>query len=462
MTNLSKMKMVVVGDVMLDIYFSGEVRRISSEAPVPVVWVRQKNFTLGGAGNVALNLARLGCRVDVFGIRGDDVQGRKMSAILQNNGIKDRLFVDRSHITTTKTRIIVERQQLIRLDDEETWKCGKTSIHRLLKGIEKTIKTADGVILSDYSKGVLMGDVPQHVIGFCNKNRKPVFVDPKGKAWERYRGATCITPNIVETEEISGTIIGYDRDKLAKEAGKLRKKYDFKYLLATRGREGMCLFGHGSAPIFISSAAREVFDVSGAGDTVIATFAASVSSGIPVKIAAEIANIAAGIVVGKVGSQPITKLELEFAWKSREAGLYANTHKISTVHSAQLQIQTWKAAGEKVVLTHGFFDGIHPGHIHRLSKAKDSGNRLVVVLYPGKYVQNYKSKSLRIFSQKERAEIISALQCVDLVILLDQEPVESLFEKLKPNVFVKRCDDLLSPSIENKYVLRKDSSVEVV
>jgi D-beta-D-heptose 7-phosphate kinase/D-beta-D-heptose 1-phosphate adenosyltransferase len=460
LSKLSKSRIIVVGDVMLDVYFSGEVNRISPEAPVPVFWIRQKNATLGAAGNVALNLAKLGCSVDLFGVRGNDAYGEKMSRILRDNGINDRLIVDRAHITTTKTRLVGERQQLIRLDEEEIWECGKKYKSQILQNIEKVLKKANGVILSDYSKGVLTGQITQNIIKLCKVYGRPVFVDPKRKAWERYYGATCITPNISEMEEISGIKIGSDEKKLVKEANRLRKLYKFDWFLATRGRAGMCLVGSDKEPTFISSAAREVFDVSGAGDTVIATFAAAVSSGIPMKVAAEISNLAAGIVVGKVGSQPITIMELESAWKSKELGIIGvNSHKISTLHSAQLRTQTWKAVGEKVVVTHGFFDNINPIHVRDLNQAKTLGDHLVVIVYSDKFSKKYRGKNGLLSNQKDRADMLSALQCVDLVILLDKEQIQSMFEILKPDVFIKSGSYLLDNLIQNNYIISHNCKV---
>jgi len=462
LSNLSKSRIIVVGDIMLDVYFTGEVSRISPEAPVPVVWVRQKNVTLGGAGNVALNLAKLGCTVDLFGVRGNDAYGTQMSTIIKNHGINDCLIVDDTHTTTTKTRIIGERQQLIRLDEEEIWECGNQHKDKLLQDVEKAIKKANGVILSDYNKGVLVEDISQCIIKLCKAGECSVFVDPKRKNWERYYGATCITPNIAEIEEISGIRVGNNENKLIEQSRKLRELYNFEWVLVTRGPQGICLLGKDDKPIFIRSVAREVFDVSGAGDTVIATFAAAVSCGIPFRISAEISNLAAGIVVGKVGSQPITIMELESEWKNKDGGLNADSHKISTVHSAELRIKTWKAIGKKIIITHGIFDSIEPVHIHRLNKAKDLGDRLVVIVYPEKFFKKNATTNELKFSQKDRADVIAALQCVDLVVLYDKEEINSVFEILKPDIFIKGGDVSLDNLIGNSCVLSYNCKIETI
>ncbi len=447
--NFSKTKIVVVGDVMLDVYFTGEVNRISPEAPVPVVKICHKSFTLGGAGNVALNLVKLGCKVSLFGVRGADVSGELMATIIKDNSIKDCLIVDTSHITTVKTRIIAARQQLIRLDEEEIWDCGEKYKQQLLKNIEEEIKDADGVILSDYAKGVLISDLSQSIINLCKLNNKLVFVDPKRKNWQRYSNADFITPNIAELEEISGTKIGDDEDKLLKEAYKIRQLYGIRYVLVTRGPKGMCLVGP-QGHTFIMSVAKEVFDVTGAGDTVIATFAVAVCSGVPINISAEISNLAAGIVVGKLGSQPITIMELESAWKNKEKGLLASSHKILTLHSAEILIQTWKVLGEKIVVTQGVFSPIKHSQVRNLIRARELGDKLIVLLYPEEIVK--KQKAAVEYHQKDTADILSSLECVDLVILLNNEPLDLVFKTLKPDILVKGNDDFLDNLITDEQV----------
>jgi D-beta-D-heptose 7-phosphate kinase / D-beta-D-heptose 1-phosphate adenosyltransferase len=462
-SNIAKSKLVVIGDIMLDVYSIGDVHRISPEAPVPVFWVKQKTSLLGGAGNVAMNLAKLGCHATILGVRGNDNSGQVISSLLRKNEIRDNLIVDDKHQTTTKTRIIGQRQQLIRLDEEEIWNSGGEYRNHLLQNIERALEDADGLILSDYCKGVLTGDLPRTIIETCKVKGIPVFVDPKRKAWERYTGATCITPNIAELEEITGTSIGLDENKLVDQARKLRKLYKFDWLLATRGPEGMCLLGPDEMPIFIKSTAREVFDVSGAGDTVIATFAAAVSCGVPHEKAAEISNVAAGIVVGKLGSQPIYINELESEWKKKESGVLGiNRTKIAALDASQLCIKAWKAMGEKIVLTHGGFDLIHPGHIHNLNHSKELGDRLVVGLYSDTFIRKHKGDSRPILNQNDRADILSAFQCVDLVVLLDEEQQQSMIKDLDPDIFIKNGDDMLEKLIDSSYLQSNTCKVEMV
>lgn len=463
LANISNTSIIVIGDVMLDVYLVGEVNRISPDAPVPIVLVKQKTATLGGAGNVALNLAGLGCTVTLIGVRGNDSHGSQISNIIQTKGITDCLIIDDGHPTTTKNRVMAQRQQILRFDEEEVWEFNGQHRSQLIQNIEKSIAKADGVILSDYDKGVLIGDLPKCVIELCNAKKIPVFVDPKRKAWERYEGATCITPNIPEIEEISGTKIGRDEKILVEQAYKLRKLYNLEWFLATRGADGMCLLGPDNLPFFIRSMAREVFDVSGAGDTVIATLTAAVASGLPFSIASEISNVAAGIVVGKVGSQPITINELNAAWRSKESGLLGvNKNKVFTLDAAILQVKTWKAMNEDIVMTQGVFDLIHPGNIYKLNCAKELGNRLIVGLYNDTFISKHNKEDRPVVNQSDRCDVISALQCVDMVVMLDEEEPQSMIKKLSPDFFVKGADDLLDNLVDDDYILSHGCKVETV
>jgi D-beta-D-heptose 7-phosphate kinase/D-beta-D-heptose 1-phosphate adenosyltransferase len=440
-SDFSKCNIVVVGDVILDSYIMGEVRRLSPEAPVPVVQVKKKSTSLGGAGNVALNLTGLGCKVTLLSIRGDDPSGERVSTILKQNGIRDDLYIDSSHPTITKTRIIGQGQQLLRLDEEEIWKDSETFDNQFLIQFEKELQGTDVVILSDYNKGVLGGAIPRGVIHRCKAKHIPVFVDPKRKKWERYKKATCITPNISEIEEITGSTIENDEDMLVEVVQSLRKRYEFDWFLATRGPKGMCLVGPEGSPLFIKATAREVYDVSGAGDTVIATLAAGIASGLPFPKAAELSNLAAGIVVGKLGAQPINLAELEAAWLINESGAKGlNKSKITTLDAAQLQVKAWQAVGEKVIFTYGCFDLLHPGHIYILNQAKELGDRLVVGLNSDSTAKRLKGPNRPILPEKDRANMLSALNSVDLIVFFQEETPLSLIKALEPDILAKVAD----------------------
>lgn len=440
-SNFSNWHIVVIGDVILDSYIMGEVRRLSPEAPVPIVRVKKKTTTLGGAGNVALNLAGLGCHVSLLSIRGDDPPGERVSMILKQNGIRDNIFIDSSFPTTTKTRIIGQGQQLLRLDEEEIWKNSETFENRLLSQFKKELVGTAVVIVSDYNKGVLNGEIAKQIIHWCKSEHTPVLVDPKRKKWERYQQATCITPNISEIEEITGSTIENDEVMLVKVAHALKKQYEFDWFMATRGPKGMCLVGPEGPPVFINATAREVYDVSGAGDTVIATLAAGIASGMPFPKAAELSNMAAGIVVGKLGAQPISLAELEAAWRRNESGVIGfDKSKITTLDAAQLQVKAWQAEGKKVVFTYGCFDLLHPGHIYILNQAKEFGDRLIVGLNSDSSVNRLKGPNRPILLEKDRANMLSALNSVDLIVFFQEETPLSLIKALEPDILVKDAD----------------------
>lgn len=312
---LSDCKILVVGDVIYDLYFGGEVKRLSPEAPVPIVRITKKTSTLGGAGNVALNLTNLGCQVSLFAVRGEDDHGTRISQTLKENGIGDFVQIHPQHITTSKTRIIGQGQQLLRMDEEEIWNGSDVDKTALLNSFQKELKTAHAIILSDYSKGVLTDDIVKSIITLCKDQKVSIFVDPKRRNWQAYRGATCLTPNTSEVEQIVGFSLQDDKGKIIEVAQHLRQEYALDWFVITRGADGICVAGKDHTH-FIKATAREVFDVSGAGDTVIAVLTACFVSGLPFIEAAEIANVAAGIVVGKLGAQPVPLNELQSALKA--------------------------------------------------------------------------------------------------------------------------------------------------
>ena len=306
---------MVIGDVMLDEYILGETSRISPEAPVPVVEVVSRERTLGGAGNVALNLAMLGCRTWLFGARGSDRSGDRLCALLSSNGIVDRLEIDPALPTTTKTRIIANGQQLLRFDEEKRFNGWHGSYDCMISDAVMVLMSEKigAVVLSDYNKGVLSSDLSSRLIGTCRAMDIPVLVDPKRGAWDIYRGATLVKPNLSELSLAVGIPLSRMGDDDVESAARdLMRKHDIGAVLVTMGARGMLLV-HGSGTEVIESKAQEVFDVSGAGDTVVAVMAACLCSGHGLLESARMANAAAGIVVGKRGTRPVTLAELEAA-----------------------------------------------------------------------------------------------------------------------------------------------------
>ena len=439
----SGLNVLVVGDIMLDRYYWGTVRRISPEAPVPVVKIEETNETLGGAGNVANNLAGLNCNATVVGVCGEDSAGRALRRLLAIKNIRDHLITDPGRPTITKTRIMAKKQQMMRLDQENTSELDKNTADRIVSVVEQLLDDAQVVILSDYGKGMFAtAELTQKIIGLARDRKRPVLVDPKGTDWQRYARATCITPNTLEFEAVAGATLDRD-DRLLEEKGRgVRARYDLEWLLITRGAKGMCLVGPDGHTRMIPAKAREVFDVSGAGDTVIATVAAALASGMTFADAARTANLAAGIVVGKLGTQPILASELQAAVQyTEQRRMHPDlSAKIMALDAALERVDEWRRAGQTVVFTNGCFDLLHPGHISLLHQARELGDRLVVGLNTDGSIRRLKGPDRPILAEQDRAAILSALACVDLVVHFDEDTPVELIRSLAPDILVKGAD----------------------
>ena len=434
--DFSSCRVLVAGDVMLDVYYWGEVGRISPEAPVPVVNVKKKTCTLGGAGNVALNLSGLGCRVALIGVRGEDPAGEYVKQTLSENGIDDCLMTDAAHITTTKTRVLGQKQQLVRLDEERQWPGDEQGSDRLIAAFENRLAAANVVILSDYGKGLFAHGLAEVFIARCTAAGVPVFVDPKGGDWSRYERATCITPNTAEFAAITAAAVD-DEKRFAVQAETVIKKHHLEYLLVTRGDRGMTLFGRDAEPLHIPTEAREVFDVSGAGDTVVSVVAAAYGCGMSIGEAAVLANCAAGVVVQKVGTSPITIVELEAAIRGRNR---AADGKIFSREDAEKMVSLWRREGKQVVFTNGCFDLLHTGHIKLLHAAAGEGDRLIVGINSDDSVRRLKGQSRPVLPEKERAALLTAIGCVDMVVIFHEDTPLELIKAFKPDVLVKGGD----------------------
>ncbi len=457
-------RILVFGDVMLDRYILGDVRRISPEAPVPVLRKKEQYEVLGGAGNVGNNLAKLGCATLLLGLIGEDAEGVVVRELCARNDMGDMLVVDKMRPTITKTRIVAKDQQLLRLDEEQTRILSDHAANELLVRFEKSLAGCNAVVLSDYGKGIFQRPrFCQSVISLARTRGVPVFVDPKGKEWERYRNATCITPNAAELEEVAGMPLRAEVEVIG-EAEKVRERYGAEWLLVTRGAKGMCLMGRGNAPLIIPTIAREVYDVSGAGDTVIAVLAAGVACGLAFPEATRLANIAAGIVVGKLGTRPITASELQHALRMDKAGINGKRHpgKSGSLETARAQVEEWRARGESIVFTNGCFDLLHPGHIHLLEEAKNLGDRLIVGLNSDASVKRLKGAQRPILAENDRLLILKALSCVDFVILFDEDTPIRLIEALRPGVLVKGSDYLHGQVVGREVVESNGGKVVLV
>lgn len=454
---LTQKKILVVGDAMLDRYLWGDVKRISPEAPVPVVRIRQQSEVPGGAGNVAANLAGLECPVSILGVCGKDEAGNRLRTILLEKGIDPLLQESISRPTITKTRVMARGQQLLRLDEEEPRMLSLELEEKIRSTFEQKAPECHAVVLSDYGKGIFQTpDLCRHLIRFCRTCGIPVLVDPKGADWTRYHGATCVTPNTAELELVTGSTAEESEPELHRSASAVRNRYGLEWLLLTRGSRGMVLCGDDDSPLVIPARAREVFDVSGAGDTVIATLAAGLALRLSFAQAAQLANLAAGIVVGKLGTQPITRPELSAAIEINDMQHQSTgTSKIATLESARILIKSWQSSGQKVVFTNGCYDLLHPGHIHLLHQSRDLGDRLIVGLNTDASVRRLKGNSRPIVAERDRAAIVSALGCVDLVILFDEDTPLQLIQAVKPDILVKgedyRLDQVVGRQIVESY-----------
>jgi len=436
-------KVLVVGDIMLDRYVWGKVKRISPEAPVPVVKVQRSTETLGGAGNVANNLVHLGCQTTVVGVCGEDAAARILKGLLEEKQIKAHLVVDPSRPTISKSRIMAQKQQIIRLDEEIIAVPGAEIMAQISALIEKEMPDAQAVIISDYGKGLFHeATFIRQIITKARQMGIAVLIDPKGRDWQRYENATCITPNTAELEAVAGVVLEDNEADLIRSARQIRRGLGIDYLLVTRGPKGMCLAGENKNPILIAAQAREVFDVSGAGDTVIATVAACLAAGLEMEEACRIANIAAGIVVGKLGTQPILYSELSsrVAFNRLQDQSPYSAVKLAAIDAAINRINQWKSEGATIVFTNGCFDLLHPGHISLLHQARTLGDRLIVGLNSDASVKRLKGNSRPILVEQDRAALLSALEHVDLVVSFDEDTPLSLIKTIQPDILVKGSD----------------------
>jgi D-beta-D-heptose 7-phosphate kinase / D-beta-D-heptose 1-phosphate adenosyltransferase len=432
---------LVVGDIMLDRYLWGEVSRVSPEAPVPVVRLTGETESAGAAANVALNLTNLGIHSRLVGLVGDDDEGRRLRDLISLAGIDGSgirtLF---KQPTTTKTRVIGGHQQMLRIDMEETESISQEALKKLLERILQQLKCTPipgAVILSDYGKGVLTETICQTVIKAAREMNIPVLVDPKGVNYEKYRGATTLTPNRKEL----ATAIPFPMNDLPGllDAGEaLRKKLDLDFLTVTLSEQGIALLEESEGPKRIPAVTRDVYDVSGAGDTVVSTFAAGLSAGLDKMDALHLANLAAGVVVGKVGTTPINQLDLIAALSSEEA--MGQSDKICSLKTAIARVSAWRNTGEKIVFTNGCFDLLHTGHVTYMEDARNLGSRLIIGLNTDYSVRKLKGPSRPIIHEKDRARVLAAMASVDMVILFDEETPMTLIKALKPDILAKGAD----------------------
>jgi D-beta-D-heptose 7-phosphate kinase/D-beta-D-heptose 1-phosphate adenosyltransferase len=427
--DFSQARILVVGDLMLDRYWYGPTGRISPEAPVPVVNIDHTEERPGGAANVALNLAALGAQVKLIGVTGQDAAATSLTKRLTAAGV-DCIFQQLQHSPTiTKLRVISRQQQLIRLDFEAELAVDTEAIEQALL---EHIDSVDGVILSDYGKGVLAN--AQDLITLIKQHQRPVWVDPKNLDFSCYRGASLLTPNRQEFIAACGSFS--DETELVSKAQHCVQRHQLEGILITRGEQGMTLVRTHQPELHLPARAREVYDVTGAGDTVIAVLAAALVTGTTLNYALILANLAASVVVSKLGTTPISLPELRRVLQ-REKGAERG---IINLEQLQIAVHDARAQGEKIVFTNGCFDIIHAGHVQYLEQAKAQGQRLIVAVNDDAGVTRLKGEGRPINALERRMAVLAALESVDWVIAFNQDTPEELLGQLKPDLLVKGGD----------------------
>jgi D-beta-D-heptose 7-phosphate kinase/D-beta-D-heptose 1-phosphate adenosyltransferase len=432
-------RVLCVGDVMVDRSFYGEVKRISPEAPIPVVRIVRENATLGGAGNVVRNLVALGATCAFVSVIGDDRGGREASDLLASlPHTEPYLRVSRERETTIKNRFFSQDgHHLLRADRETVMPLGANDLADLERAVNAEVAGCDAVILSDYGKGVLCGTLAATVIAAARAANKPVVVDPKGADYSRYRHATVITPNRLELAEATGMPVDGEAALVA-AAEALRARTEADAILVTRSGEGMSLIVGKGAVHHLMAETREVADVTGAGDTVIAAFSLALACGSSLLAAARLANIAAGIVVGRHGTAVTTAHDIASALL--HSGLAGAEQKVTDRASAVARAMEWRAHGLSVGFTNGCFDLLHPGHVSLLRQARGACDRLIVGLNSDTSVRRLKGETRPVQSEAARAAVMASLASVDLVVIFGEDTPLALIEALRPDVLVKGAD----------------------
>lgn len=427
-------RLLVAGDLMVDEYLWGNVERISPEAPVQVVSVTSEEYTLGGAGNVISNLVALGAKVSAAGVIGTGTNGQLVLKKLNALGVNTRgIIQDRQRTTTRKTRIIANHQHVLRFDREVKTDISRQTMNKISRAAEEMMADADLILVSDYNKGLITKALMTKLLAAAQKYDRPLIVDPKGRDFKKYAGASLMTPNKKETARAAGIEI-VDESSLAEAARRLIKKTGINKILVTCGKEGMAYFDHDIPPYRISTKAHQVFDVSGAGDTVLAVLGLGIAAGYSNKEAVALANTAAGIVVGKVGTATVSKTELAAALNLIPT---LSLDKQKTLAEVAAVARNLEKSGKRIVLTNGCFDLLHVGHIKLLSASKQLGDVLIVALDDDESVKQLKGSGRPIINENERLRIISALDSVDYVIVFSSHELNEVIEAIRPAVLTK-------------------------
>ncbi len=448
----------VLGDIILDQYIIGETNRVSPEAPVLVVSHQQTNLVLGGASNVANNLLGLGATPVLFSVAGTDDAGERLQSVMKNRGLTTQgILFEANRITTEKTRVIANHQQIVRIDHEDAAQIPADLENRLFERVQAAAASLDALIISDYQKGVCTRAIVKRCIDLMNQYDKPVFVDSKAVDYSGFRGAFCVTPNVKETEQIVGFPLR-DEAEVIRAAQWIQGQTDIPHVLITRGKDGVTLLSDVDVR-HQKTLAKTVFDVSGAGDTVVATLAICILSDLNWEDALVMINLAAGIVIGKQGTVAITYQELAQAYFDSHGEVH---EKIWSQQESAVRAADLRNNGVRLTFTNGCFDLLHSGHLHMLRQSKKMGDFLIVGMNSDASVKRLKGDSRPIVSQTDRAMMLASLSFVDAVVIFDEDTPLKTIERIRPDVLVKGQDYQLHQVIGADVVMSYGGRVELI
>ena len=452
MFNFEKnINILVIGDLMIDHYLWGKCKRISPEAPVQVVNIDKESSVLGGAGNVINNLRSLGSSVDVISVIGNDLVAVELEVLLKDINVNSNmLIIEENRKTSKKSRLIASQQQILRYDNESIENISNKSEEKIFKIFQKNLSNYDAVILSDYGKGVLTNSLTKEIISLSNKNNIKVFVDPKGKDYSKYQNAYTLTPNKKEAIEATNIDIK-DNHSLKKAIIQLKTQHNLEVSLITLSENGIAIYDDNLR--IKPTVAREVYDVTGAGDTVIASITFAIANNLDIDEAIRFSNLAAGVVVGKIGSATATLDEI-YEYESSLNKSNSSSH-IKTFTEIEKLSKDFHKKNKKIVFTNGCFDILHAGHVKYLEEAKSYGDILILGLNADSSVRKLKGPSRPINTQDDRAYILASLESVDYVVIFEEETPYKLIKKIQPHILVKGGD------YEGKEVIGQDIAQEL-
>jgi D-beta-D-heptose 7-phosphate kinase/D-beta-D-heptose 1-phosphate adenosyltransferase len=450
-------RVLVLGDLMLDRFVYGSVERISPEAPIPVVNVERFTDLPGGAANVARNIAALGARAILLGVVGDDPWAEDLRAQLAlSPTIEPHLITDASRPTSVKTRYVADGQQVMRADRESRVPLSAAVERLVLEAYSASLPSAEVIVLSDYAKGVLTDAVIRAAIDRARSAGKIVIVDPKAKNFTRYRGATILTPNRLELQQACGQDCVAEQD-VVDGANRILERQICDVMVVTRGKDGMSVIGKDESAVHLPTAARQVFDVSGAGDTVVAAISLGLAAGGKIVEAATLANVAAGLVVGKRGTATVTTGEIIATLAPFDG--HADPQKIFALENVLTLARSWHEQGLKIAFANGCFDLLHPGHISLLEQGRRSADRLIVGLNADLSIRRLKGPNRPVQSEVARATVLAAVKFVDAVVIFAEDTPIRLIEALQPDVLVKGADYTLETVVGADLVMKRGGKV---